>query len=125
MFRNHHRQIQEIVQRLTNMAGSSSTNLDAAVSKISIEADKAHGVDAFEAASLQIPETGRPGSDSPLSKTFALEEEPKADDDQAEAQVTEGSWVCCMCGAANEVAGSASQGCWGCESHACGKCQSA
>lgn len=109
------------------MAGSSSTNLDAEISKVFTEAE---GVDAFEVASLQIPKTGRPDSDSPLKMTFALEEgrgsatreEPKVDDDNAESQVTRSSWVCCKCRATNEVAGSA---CWGCKTHACGICQSA
>ncbi|POS77611.1 hypothetical protein DHEL01_v204003 [Diaporthe helianthi] len=91
------------------MAGNISTNMDAEVSKFFIHADKCLGVDAFEEASKQIPGTGRPATDSPLKKTFALEEgkgsastrfvptpreEPKADDGQAEANVPRDSWVC-------------------------------
>lgn len=138
MLRNLHGHIQQIVQRLRNMAGHKSANLDAEVSKIFVESDKARGVDAFEAAALQIPQTARPGSDSPLKKTFALEEgkgsastrfvptprlEHKADSEAQPQQVPKGESVCCRCDVTNTLAGPA---CWNCKSHyVCRNCYSA
>lgn len=143
MFRNIHRQIQQFVQRLRSMANNSNQNLDAATSKFFIDSDEARGVDAFEAASLDIPQTARPDSTSPLAKTFAEQEkeskgrsntrftptprqETNADNSEAEVQeqkVPRDAWQCCICEVTNPLVGPA---CWHCKSHyACTRCYSA
>lgn len=142
MFRKIHRQIQQIVQRLRNMANNrNNKNLDAETSKLFVEADAAHGVDAFEVGSLQIPQTARPETTSPLEKTLAEEQGkgssstrftptprpgPKADKSEAEAQphkVPRDAWRCCRCEVTNPLAGLV---CWACQIHyACPQCQSA
>lgn len=118
------------------MAKDNSTNLDAEVSKIFVESDKARGLNAFEAAALDIPPTARPGSDSPLKKTFVSEEgrgsastrfvptprpKAKADDSQAESQLApRQSWTCHVCEVTNPLVGPF---CWNCKGHkVCPKC---
>lgn len=121
------------------MAKDNSTNPDVEVSKIFVESDKACGVNAFEAAALDIPPTARPGSDSPLKKTFVSEEgkgsastrfvptprpKAKADDFQAESQAPpRQEWICCRCDVTNLLVGPF---CWNCKGHqVCPKCYSA
>lgn len=146
MFRKLYRYTQQIIQKLRNMA-SSNKNLDAEASKFFVNLDEAAGVeDAFQSASLNLPQTARPGTTSPLAKTFAEEEgksegksevkggpnppftptprpEPKSDKSQAEAQpqkVPQGAWTCCMCGVTNPLIG---LGCWYCKTHfVCPQC---
>lgn len=137
MFRKLHRQIHQIVQKLRNMANNSNKNLDAATSKLFIDSDACRGVDAFETASLAIPQTARPGVASPLERTFVEEKgqgssstrfaptprsEPKAGESHAEAQpqMPREAWICCGCGVTNPFVGPA---CWQCKAHrACTRC---
>ncbi|KAG6367108.1 hypothetical protein INS49_001290 [Diaporthe citri] len=125
------------------MANNSNKNLDAETSKFFIDSDEARGVNPFEAASLDIPQTARPDSSSPLAKKFAEQEdeakgpsntrftptprpEPKADKSVAEIQaqkVPRNAWICCICEVTNPLVGPA---CWQCKSHyACTRCYSA
>lgn len=123
------------------MANNSNNNqnLDAETSKFFIRSDEARGVDAFEAASLDIPQTARPDSTSPLAKTFAeLEKDakgrsgtrftptprPEAKGDKSEPQkVPRDAWICCVCEVTNPLVGPA---CWQCKSHyACTRCYAA
>lgn len=137
MFRKLHRQIHQIVQRLRNMANNSNKNQDAEVSQVFVDQDRADGKDAFEAASLAIPQTARPEITSPLAKTFAEEgkgtsntrftptprPEPKADNSDAQPQVPRDAWICCLCDVTNPLVGPA---CWNCKTHyACARCYSA
>lgn len=137
MFRKLYRYTQRIIQKLRNMASDpNNKDLDAEVSKFFVKLDEAEGVNAFESASLNIPQTARPGTTSPLAKTFAEEEgksevkggpnppftptprpEPKSDKSQAEAQpqkVPQGKWTCCICGVTNPLVGLT---CWYCKTH--------
>lgn len=138
MFRELHRHIHQIVQRLRNMANNSNNkNLDAETSKLFIDSDASRGMDAFETASLAIPQTARPGVTSPLERTFVEEQGqgssssrfvptprpgPKAGKSQAEAQphAPREAWICCGCHATNPFVGPA---CWQCKAHwACNRC---
>ncbi|KKY36743.1 hypothetical protein UCDDA912_g03267 [Diaporthe ampelina] len=142
MFRKLHRQIHNVVQRLRDMASNNSANQDAELSKYFINEDKARGVDSFEVAAMDIPQTARPENTSPLAKTFAVEEEgkgrsstrfaatprpgPRADKLEAEAQtqkVPRDAWTCCHCDVTNPLVGPV---CWQCKSHyVCIRCRSA
>lgn len=134
MFRNFHRQIHQIVQRLRNMANNSNKNLDAATSKLFIDSDASSGVDAFETASHAIPQTARPGVASPLERTFVEEKgqgssstrfapTPRPEPKAGTSQVPREAWICCRCDVVNPLVGPA---CWQCKYHrACSKCLAA
>lgn len=135
MFRNFHRQIHQIVQRLRNMANNSNNkNLDAETSKLFIDSDASHGMDAFETASLSIPQTARPSVTSPLERTFVEEKgqgssstrfapTPRPEPKAGTSQVPREAWNCCRCYTTNPLVGPA---CWQCKSHrACSQCRAA
>lgn len=141
MFRKLHRHIHNVVQRLRNMASDNSANQDAELSRYFIKKDQARGVDAFEAAEKDIPQTARPENASPLAQTLAVEEgkgpsstrfaptprrELKADRSEAGSEapkVPRDAWICCHCDVVNPLAGPA---CWQCKRHyVCTRCHSA
>ncbi|KAI3391233.1 hypothetical protein diail_7747 [Diaporthe ilicicola] len=141
MFRNLYRRIHHIVQRVKNMANK-STNQDAELSKYFVAEDQSRGVNAFEAATLDIPQTARPGNISPLARTLAELEpdskgssagkftptprpEPKGPSEARvePKKVPRDEWKCCICGVTNPLAGLP---CWQCKLHrVCHQCTSA
>ncbi|KAK2601097.1 hypothetical protein N8I77_010569 [Diaporthe amygdali] len=133
------------------MASNTSNDKDAEISKFFVNEDRSQGVDAFEAADLDIPNTARPDNISPLAYTFAEQEEGKGSSSRrfvptprterrftptlrpesksemktsSEPQkIPRNEWLCCQCGVPNPLVGPA---CWQCKVHrACHNCSAA